>query len=82
MGAGGGSRGVGGGIGVSIPVGQKKDQRVGEFTLDVIDVASNAQIWSGALEAAFAAEELTQEEAEGAVRKVLDAFPDLRTAAQ
>ncbi|MDY0065414.1 MAG: DUF4136 domain-containing protein [Steroidobacteraceae bacterium] len=74
-GVGGGSRGVGGGIGVSIPVG-RQDRRTGEFTLDVVDASRKAQIWRGTLETTFAAEELTQEEADQAVRRVLAEFPD------
>ncbi len=75
VGGGGGSYGVGGGVGVSIPIGEK-DKHVGEFSLDVIDVASNAQIWQGALDAAFQAAEPTEEEAQDLVEKVLAEFPD------
>lgn len=75
VGAGGGSGGVGGGIGVSIPIGQR-DQHVGEFALDVIDVASNSQIWRGSLDAAFEKAELSEEEAAEVVRLVLAEFPD------
>jgi hypothetical protein len=75
VGAGGGSGGVGGGIGVSIPIGQK-DQHVGEFTLDVVDVASNAQIWSGSIDAAFREAELSEDEAVEVVREILAEFPD------
>lgn len=75
VGAGGGSRGVGGGIGVSLPVG-RKDQNVGTFTLDIIDVASNAQVWSGSLEKSFQSKELSVEEAQAVVRTILAEFPD------
>jgi len=75
VGAGGGSGGVGGGIGVSIPIG-KRDEHAGEFTLDVIDVASNSQIWSGSLDATFEAAELSPEEAEEVVGEVLSRLPD------
>jgi hypothetical protein len=75
VGAGGGSGGVGGGIGVSIPIG-KRDEHAGEFTLDVVDVASNSQIWSGSLDATFAAAELNEDEAEQAVAAVLAQLPD------
>lgn len=78
VGAGGGSGGVGGGIGVSLPIG-RKDKYAGTFTLDVVDVAKNAQIWSGSLDAGFAAAELTEDEARGVVRKVLAEFPDRAT---
>jgi Domain of unknown function (DUF4136) len=75
VGAGGGSGGVGGGIGVSIPIGGA-DQHAGEFTLDVIDVASNSQIWSGTIDAAFREAELNEEEAAAVVGKILAEFPD------
>jgi hypothetical protein len=79
VGAGGGSYGVGGGIGVSIPIGQK-DQYGGEFSLDIIDVASNAQIWRGAVDAEFRSAELSDEEAKAVVGRVLAEFPDRNSA--
>ena len=74
VGAGGGSRGIGGGIGVSVPI-SRKDRQAATFTLDVIDVASNAQLWSGSLDASFASRELTQEEADAVVERILAQFP-------
>jgi Domain of unknown function (DUF4136) len=81
VGAGGGSGGVGGGIGVSIPVG-RRDKYSGTLTIDVIDSARNAQVWSGSLDASFAAAEMTQQEANEAVKTVLAKFPDASTADQ
>lgn len=75
VGASGGSGGVGGGIGVSIPVG-KRDAFGGTFTLDVIDVAANAQIWSGSLDATFAGAELSEQEADAVVAEILSKLPD------
>lgn len=75
VGAGGGSGGVSGGIGVSLPIGQRNTHG-GAFTLDVIDVAANAQIWSGAVDATFAAAELSEAEAEAVVARVLSELPD------
>jgi Domain of unknown function (DUF4136) len=75
VGAAGGSGGVGGGVGISIPLGKRK-QNTGTFTMDIVDVASNSQIWAGSLEAGFEGSEPTEEEAAGAVRKVLAEFPD------
>ena len=75
VGAGGGSYGVGGGVGISIPIGQK-DEHAGEFSLDVIDVASNAQVWRGAVDAAFRAAEPTEQEVQDVVERVLAEFPD------
>lgn len=75
VGAGGGSGGIGGGIGVSLPIG-KRNEQAGTFTLDIVDVAKNAQVWSGSLEATFATAELNQDEAREVVAKVLEKYPD------
>lgn len=75
VGAGGGSGGIGGGIGVSLPIG-KRNQQSGTFTIDVIDAARNAQVWSGSLDASFAKAELNDDEARETVAKVLERFPD------
>ena len=72
---GGGSRGIGGGIGVSLPVGKRKGERV-TFTLDVIDSAKNAQVWSGTIDAAFDSPELSESEAQEVVDAVLARYPD------
>lgn len=75
VGAGGGSGGVRGGIGVSLPIGGRKEQ-VGTFALDVVDVAQNAQIWSGSVDVAIRAQQISDEEADEAVRVILAEFPD------
>lgn len=75
VGAGGGSGGIGGGIGVSLPIG-KRNQQSGTFTIDVIDAARNAQVWSGSVDAGFAKAELNDDEAREVVGKVLERFPD------
>lgn len=75
VGAGGGSRGVGGGIGVSLPIG-KRNRFGGTLTLDVIDAAKNAQIWSGTLDASLPEQELSEEQARAIVREILSQFPD------
>lgn len=75
VGAGGGSGGIGGGIGVSLPVG-RRDQYGGTLTIDIVDVDTNAQVWSGSLDTSFAAAELTEEEARAAVSKILAEYPD------
>ena len=75
VGAGGGSGGIGGGIGVSLPVG-RRDTHGGTLTLDIVDVDSNAQVWSGALDASFAAAELNEDEARATVSKILAEFPN------
>jgi hypothetical protein len=75
VGMGGGSGGVGGGIGVSLPIGKRQGQN-GTFTLDVIDAAKNAQVWSGSVDSAFDSAELSEAEAKAVVEKVLGEFPD------
>jgi len=80
VGMGGGSRGIGGGIGVSLPIGKSKRQN-GTFSLDVIDAAKNAQVWSGSVDASFSSAELSDEDAKAVVEKVLKEYPD-RTAKQ
>ncbi|MGH8184935.1 MAG: DUF4136 domain-containing protein [Steroidobacteraceae bacterium] len=77
----GGSGGVRGGIGVSVPIG-RRNERAGTFTLDVVDVAQNAQIWSGSIDASFGHEELSEDEAREAVRIVLAELPDRTTPNQ
>lgn len=75
VGMGGGSRGIGGGIGVSLPIGKSKKQS-GTFTLDVIDAAKNAQVWSGSIDASFSSAELSDDDAKAMVEKVLREYPD------
>jgi hypothetical protein len=75
VGAGGGSGGIGGGIGVSLPIG-KKNEQAGTFTLDIVDAAKNAQVWSGSLDASFVKAELNEDEAREVVAKVLEKYPD------
>ena len=75
VGAGGGSGGMGGGIGISLPLG-KKNQQAGTFTIDVVDTAKNAQVWSGSLDASFAKAEISEDEAREVVAKVLERYPD------
>lgn len=49
LGAGGGSGRVGGSVGLSIPVGTLTT-KVGSMTIDIVDVARNAQVWTGTYE--------------------------------
>jgi hypothetical protein len=75
VGVGGGSGGVGGGIGVGVPIGTRKEQ-IGAFTLDIVDVAQNAQIWSGSVDVGIHGQQISDEEADEAVRVILERFPD------
>lgn len=75
VGMGGGSGGTVGGIGISLPIGQKKGA-TGTFTVDVIDSAKNQQVWSGAVDAGFASTEITDAEAKSVAEQVLARYPD------
>jgi hypothetical protein len=75
VGVGGGSGGVRGGIGVGVPIGSHKEQ-IGTLTLDIVDVAQNAQIWSGSVEVGLHGQEISEEEANEAVGLILAQFPD------
>jgi hypothetical protein len=74
LGAGRWGGSFGGSVGVSLPVGGGA-RTVGNLAIDVIDVARNAEVWRGTLEAAFATPEPGSDEIAGAVRQVLEAFP-------
>ena len=75
VGVGGGSGGVGGGIGISLPIG-RKDGYTGTFTLDVIDGAKNAQVWSGSTDVEIESAEITDRDAVSLAKDVLQAYPD------
>src|SRR4029453_16416567 len=75
VGVGGGSGGARGGIGVSLPIGGHK-QQVGTFTLDVVDVAKNAQVWSGSVDVGIQAQQISDEEADQTVRVIFEKIPD------
>jgi hypothetical protein len=75
VGVGGGSGGMRGGIGVGVPIGSHKEQ-IGTFTLDVVDVAQNAQIWSGSVDVGLQGQQISDEEADEAVRVILEKYPD------
>jgi type II secretory pathway pseudopilin PulG len=74
VGVGGGSGGIGGGLGIGLPIGRKKEAAT--LTIDVIDSAKNAQIWSGSLEGTVKSSELSDGEAKSLVSKVLAEYPD------
>ncbi|MBC7985015.1 MAG: DUF4136 domain-containing protein [Candidatus Obscuribacterales bacterium] len=75
LGAGGGSGNIGGGVGVSLPVG-KKVQHMAALTLDIVDAARVAQVWTGAYESVIDAPELTEAMAYQLVTEVLAKYPD------
>jgi hypothetical protein len=75
VGMGGGSGRVGGGVGVNVPVGESSSAS-GRLSLDVIDAARNAQVWSGTLDKATRSAQPTVEEIRAAVAQILAAYPD------
>lgn len=75
VGVGGGSGGMGGGIGVSLPIG-KRNEQAGTFTIDIVDAAKNAQVWSGSLDATFLKAEPNDDETREIVARVLEKYPD------
>jgi len=81
IGMGGSSGRVGGGVGVNVPVGESA-RALGTLSLDVIDAARNAQLWSGTLERATRSAEPEGEEIRAAVAQILAAFPDHPAAAR
>lgn len=73
IGAGGGGGHIGGGVGVSVPIGGRSSSS--DFTLRIIDVKENAEIWNGRLEGTMSAEPSVEETRE-AVRRILEELPD------
>jgi hypothetical protein len=75
LGAGGGSGHVGGGVGLSIPVGKTKNM-MGTMTIDIVDAARNAQVWTGSYEQKVEAEGVSDETANKIVSTILARFPN------
>jgi len=75
VGAVGGNGGMSGGVGISVPLGHHPSQRA-TLSLDVIDAASNSQVWSGTLEANLEKSEPSEEEVQTMVEKILARYPN------
>ncbi|HEU4603281.1 MAG TPA: DUF4136 domain-containing protein [Steroidobacteraceae bacterium] len=75
VGAVGGSGGVGGGIGISLPLGRHPTQHA-TLTLDVIDSATNSQVWSGTLEADLDKADPSDQELQKMIETILARYPD------
>lgn len=77
LGVGGGSSRVGGGVGLSFPMGG--GSRTGaQLAVDVVDAARNEQVWGGTAELTLAGQQPTQAELADAVARLLYQFPDRR----
>jgi hypothetical protein len=75
IGAGGGSGHVGGGVGISLPIGKRRET-AGTMSVDVFDAARKAQVWTGSLDTTFERPDLTPEDAKRAVGEILKKFPN------
>lgn len=75
LGVGGGSRRVGGGLGVSFPLGGGRGSN-GFLSVDIVDAAANTQAWGAVVEMALAGDNPTGEEIEVGVNRLLFQFPD------
>jgi len=75
VGAGGGGGNMSGGVGLSIPVGKSKNM-VGTMTIDIIDAARNAQVWTGSYEQKVDAEGMSDESTNKLVATILERFPN------
>jgi hypothetical protein len=74
LGAGGGSGNVGGGVGLSLPVG-KRNESVATLTVDVVDVARNAQVWTGSYESVLKEKDATDADIQKLVDTIVSKYP-------
>jgi len=75
LGAGGGGGHMAGGVGVSIPVGATKNM-MGTMTIDIVDAARNAQVWTGSYEQKVEPAGVSDETANKIVSTILARFPN------
>ena len=75
IGAGGGSGHVGGGVGISLPIGKRRETAA-TFTVDIFDAARKSQIWTGSLDAVVDAPDVSPEDAKRVVSEILKSFPN------
>jgi hypothetical protein len=75
VGAGGGSGHFGGGVGLSFPIG-KRVSMTGVLTLDMIDTARNAQVWTGSYESAVEDKQIADTTAQRMVATILSRWPN------
>lgn len=81
IGAGGSSGHVGGGVGLSIPVG-KRTELIGAMTVDIVDPKRKAQIWTGSFESNVEPGEISEDTAQRLVNTILDKYPSRGAGAQ
>ena len=74
LGAGGGSGHVGGGVGLSIPVG-KRTESAATMTIDFVDPTRKSQVWTGTYEDVLSTKDATDADVERLVTTILAKFP-------
>jgi hypothetical protein len=74
LGAGGSSGNVGGGVGLSIPIG-KRTNMMGAMTIDIVDAARNAQVWTGSYEDKIDGDVISDAAVQRLVNTILSRFP-------
>lgn len=74
LGAGGVSGNVGGGVGVSLPVG-KRNETVASMTVNVIDASRNEQVWVGSYEIVLLRNVATDADVTTLVDAILAKYP-------
>lgn len=74
VGAGGSSGNVGGGVGLSIPLG-KRTEIAGTMTIDIIDAKRNAQVWTGSYDTIVSNLDITDADASNLVATILAKYP-------
>lgn len=77
LGVGGGSSRVGGGLGLSFPLGGGSRSGA-QLLVDVVDAGRNEQVWGGTAELTLADAQPTQAELADAVSRLLQQYPDRR----
>lgn len=77
LGVGGGSSRVGGGLGLSFPIGGGS-RTTAQLMVDVVDAGRNEQVWGGRVDMTLAGEQPTRAELSDAVARLLYQFPDRR----
>jgi Domain of unknown function (DUF4136) len=74
LGAGGATGNVGGGVGVSLPLG-KRVETVASLTVNVVDAARNEQVWVGASEVVLKGKDATDADVQKLSDEILAKYP-------
>ena len=74
LGAGGGSGNVSGGVGVSVPIGKRRET-VAAMKVDVIDTTRNEQVWFGSAEQALSGTIASDADIQALTEAILAKYP-------